>query len=271
MHRNANRLRLVVFGLVAAASLAVATVAADDRLDANGGAITIRPLAHSSVEIEHAGKVIQVDPWSRVRIDTAKPADLILITDADAGGHHLDAAAITKVRKTGAPVVMPASGKEKVPDGIVLANGDRRDVAGISIEAIAAYDLIPGDPFHAKGVANGYLITLGGKRILLAGVTECVPEIRALKNVDVAFVPMNLPHGRMTPTAVADCLRALRPAIAYPYHFDQGYIGRLSGRGAQPQPGQPTANDTVKQLAESVKADKIDVRLGDWYPLPGAF
>src|SRR5262245_20161079 len=143
MHRNADRLRPVVFGLVAAASLAVATVAADDRLDANGGAITIRPLAHSSLEIEHAGKVMQVDAWSRVRIATAKPADLILITDADAGGHHLDPAAITKVRKAGAPVVMPASGKEKVPDGIVLANGERRDVAGISVEAIAAYDLIP--------------------------------------------------------------------------------------------------------------------------------
>jgi L-ascorbate metabolism protein UlaG (beta-lactamase superfamily) len=273
MHRNIDRIGLVGFGLLTAASLAMATalVTADDRLEATGGAISIRPLAHSSVEIEHAGKVIQVDPWSRVRIDTAKPADLILITDADAGAHHLDPAAITKVRKTGAPIVMPASGRSKVPDGIVLANGERREVAGVSVEAVASYDLIPGDPFHAKGVANGYLITLGGKRILVAGVTECVPEIRGLKNIDVIFVPMNLPHGRMTPAAVADCLRTLRPSIAYPYHFDQGYIARLSGRGGQPQPGQPSAADTVKELAASVKADKIDVRLGDWYPVPGAF
>ena len=207
----------------------------------------------------------------RARLDTAQPADLILITDADAGGHHLDPAAITKVRKAGAPIVMPASGRTKLPDGIVLANGERREVAGVMVEAIAAYDLIPGDPFHAKGVANGYLITLGGKRILLAGVTECVPEIRALKNLDVVFVPMNLPQGRMTPAAVADCLRTLRPALAYPYHFDQGYIGRLSGRGGQPQPGQPSAPDTVKALADAVKADRIEVRLGDWYPAPGTF
>jgi L-ascorbate metabolism protein UlaG (beta-lactamase superfamily) len=274
MHRHFDRPRLVVFGLIAAIGVAVATgslTAADDRVDATGGAINIRPLAHASVQIEHAGKVIQVDPWMRARLDTAQPADLILITDADAGGHHLDPAAIMKVRKAGAPIVMPASGRTKVPDGIVLANGDRREVAGVMVEAIAAYDLIPGDPFHAKGVANGYLITLGGKRILLAGVTECVPEIRALKNLDVVFVPMNLPQGRMTPAAVADCLRTLRPALAYPYHFDQGYIGRLSGRGGQPQPGQPSAPDTVKALADAVKADKIEVRLGDWYPAPGAF
>ena len=269
--RNAH---VAASGLLAVICLAVATAAltaADDRVAATGGTISIRPLAHASAQIEFAGKVIQIDPWSSARLDMAQPADLILITDADAGAHHLDPKAIARLRKPGAPIVMPASGRAKVPDGVVLANGEQREIGGVVIEAIAAYDLIPGDPFHAKGVANGYVITLGGKRLLVAGVTECVPEIRALKNIDVAFVPMNLPHARMTPAAVADCLRTLRPAVAYPYHFDQGYIARLSGRGAPPQPNQPTAADTVKQLAEAVKGDHIEVRLGDWYPQPASF
>lgn len=261
--------RVVVLTCFVAATVFV--TAADDRVPATGGAITIRPLAHASVQIEYAGKIIQIDPWSSAPLDKAQVADLILVTDADAGGHHLDPAAIARLSKAGTSVVMPASGKTKFPNGVVLANGDRRDVAGVTIEAVGSYDLIQGEPFHAKGVANGYLITLGGKRIFFAGVTECVPEIRALKAVDVAFVPMNLPLGRMTPAAVADCLRAFHPAVAYPYHFDQGYIARLSGRGGQPQANRTSPSDTVKELAEAVKADHIEVRLGDWYPMPGTF
>ena len=89
---------------------------------------TITPLIHSSVQIEHAGKVIQVDPWSVGDLSQAKPADLILITDDV--GHHLDVKAIAKLRKPGAPVVMPASGQKRIPDGIVLANGGKAMAAG---------------------------------------------------------------------------------------------------------------------------------------------
>ena len=250
---------------VVVAAVVVALGAADARIPASGGDILVRPLAHSSVQIEFGGRVIQVDPWSRANLSTAKPADLILVTDADAGAHHLDVKAIEQIRKSGAPVVIPESGKAKVPDGTVLGNGQHRDIAGFSIDVIASYDVTPGDPFHAKGVANGYIVTLGGKRVFLAGVTECVPEIKALRNIDVAFVPMNLPNGRMTPTAVADCLRTIKPKIAYPYHFDQAYIGRLSGRGGQPA---SAATDTVRTLADAVKNDGIEVRLGEWYPMP---
>jgi L-ascorbate metabolism protein UlaG (beta-lactamase superfamily) len=243
--------------------------AGDERIAAAGGEIAIRPLAHASVQLEHAGLVIQVDPWSRADLRTARPADLILITDADAGAHHLDTAAIQKVRKPGAPVLIPAAGKATVADGTTIANGEHRELLGLRIEALAAYDLIPGEPFHTKGNANGYVVTIGGKRIYFAGVTECVPEMRALRNIDVAFVPMNLPHGRMTPPAVAECLKAFKPRVTYPYHFDQGYIARMSGRGAPPAPGAAAA-DTVRQLAEMLKGEQIDVRLGDWYPTPAS-
>src|SRR5439155_5250325 len=158
--------------------------AAADRVPANDGDIDITPIVHASVQLEFVGKVIQVDPWSAVDLSKAKHADLILITDDL--DHHLDPKAIAQLRKPGAPVVMPATGKAKVPDGTVLANGEQTVAAGISIQALPAYDLTPGSPPHPKGKANGYLITFGGKRILFAGVTQCVPELRALKDIDVA-------------------------------------------------------------------------------------
>jgi L-ascorbate metabolism protein UlaG (beta-lactamase superfamily) len=149
------RTYLAAAGLFA---LAVA-VAASDRVPANGGDIEITPLVHASVQLEFGGKVIQVDPWSAGDLAHAKPADLILITDDPV--HHLDVQAIRQLRKPGAPVVMPATGKEKVADGIVLPNGEHTVAAGIPIEALPAYDLTPGQPEHPKGKANGYLITLG--------------------------------------------------------------------------------------------------------------
>ena len=117
---------------------------------------------------------------------------------------------------------------------------------------------------HAKGVANGYVLTLGGKRVYFAGVTECVPEIKALRNIDVAFLPMNLPHGRMTPSAVAECVRSFRPAVVYPYHYDQGYIARLAGRGDPA--GAAQAADSVKTLAAALKG-VAEVRQAEWYPV----
>src|SRR5262245_17945326 len=159
--------------------------------------VVITPLVHSSVQLESGGLVVQVDPWSRADLSRAKPADLILVTDDPI--HHLDPEAIRKLRKPGAPVLVPAASLVKFPDGTVIANGETRTVAGITVEAIAAYDLKPGEPSHPKGKANGYVVTLGGTRIYFAGVTECVPEMRAQRGVDVAFVPMNLPLERMTP------------------------------------------------------------------------
>ncbi len=125
------------------------------------GDITITTFTHSDIQLEYAGKVIRIDPWSVSDQSKAKPADLILITDDV--GHHLDAKAIARARKPGAPVVIAANGKQVVPDGIVMANGETREVAGVRIEATAAYDVTPGESFHPKGEANGYILTLGGR------------------------------------------------------------------------------------------------------------
>ncbi len=235
---------IMTVGLAVGAAAALHALQADS-IPATGGNVQIVPIAHASVQIEHAGTVIQVDP-AQADFSNAKQADLVLITDIH--GDHLDPASIAKVRKAGAPVVIPAAAKDKVPDGTVMANGETRTVAGVSIEAVPMYNLqrgpAAGQLFHDKGRGNGYVLTLGGKRIYLAGDTECTPEMRALKNIDIAFIPMNLPY-TMTPSEAADCVKAFKPKIVYPYHF----------RGQKPE-----------EFAAALKGEPIDVRVRNWYP-----
>jgi L-ascorbate metabolism protein UlaG (beta-lactamase superfamily) len=240
--------------------------AAADRVAATGGDIEITPIIHSSVQLEHAGKVIQVDPWSLGDLSSAKPADLILITDDP--GHHLDVKAIQQLRKPGAPVVIPASGKAKVPDGIVLSNGSSVSAAGVNVEAVAAYDIKQGEPSHPKGKSNGYVFALGGKRIYVAGVTECVPEVRRLTNIDVAFMPMNIPLERMTPSAAAECTKAVKPKVVYPYHYDQEYAARVTNptAAAQGPAGGLSVGQSLQAFSEALKGEPIEVRQGNWYP-----
>ena len=254
--------RTFVLTAIAVAALVPAWLLAADTFPARGGPVTITTFVHSSVQLEHAGLVIQIDPWSVADLARAKPADLILITDDP--GHHLDVKAIARLRKPGAPVVGPGSATAKVPDAVVMKNGERREVAGVQVEATAAYDLSPGEPFHPKGEANGYIVTLGGARLYLVGVTECVPEIRAQRDIDVAFFPMNLPLKRMEPDAAIECLRALRPKVVYPYHFDQDWIARLAQGGA---PGAATTRG-LQELRSALAGSGTEVRVADWYSLP---
>ena len=105
---------------------------------------------------------------------------------------------------------------------MAMKAGDRQEINNIIIEAVPAYNIVneraPGQPFHPKGAGIGYILTIGGKRFYIAGDTENTPEMKALKNIDVAFLPMNLPY-TMTPEMVADAARAFKPKILYPYHF----------------------------------------------------
>lgn len=254
------------FSLTAAVILTViqAGIGAEERFKTSGGDVVVQPLAHASVRVDYRGTVIYVDPWARADLTAAAPADLIVITDADAGAHHLDPAAILRLKKASTVVVTPASGRAKLPDAVVMANGEHRSVGDVEIEALAAYDIKPGAPFHEKGVANGYLVTIGGMRLLFAGVTECVPEISRLRNIDVAFVPMNLPNDRMTVEAAAACLTTIGPKVAYPYHYDQDYIARLSGRGRQG--GAEQAERSVRDLAARLSG-RVEVRSANWYPV----
>ena len=235
-----------------------------DRIDAEGGDIVFTPIIHASVQVEHAGRVIQVDPWSAGDLSQAKPADLILVTDDP--GHHLDPTAIEQLRKPGAPVVLTATAHAKFADGSVLSNGQTGVFAGITVEAIPAYDLTPGRPFHPMGEANGYVITLGGRRILFAGVGECIPEIQALRDIDVAFMPMNLPVDRMRPIPAAECVKTFKPKIVYLYHYDQGYAAWLGNpRSARPAGAQDTAA-TIQAFRDALQDEPIEFRDWGWYP-----
>jgi len=240
--------------------------AQESQVQTENGIINITPLVHSSVQIEYNGIVIQIDPWGVIDLGDALPADIILISDDV--GHHLDSSAIELLSKAGTEIVMPLSGSPHIPEGKVLNNGNTKITHGVTIESVAAYDIIPGEPSHLKGDANGYLVELGGKNILLAGVTECVPEILALENVDIAFIPMNIPLGRMTPGAAAACARKLNPKIVYLYHYNQGYAARASRPDATlPQlPGNLTIEQSLELFEQELEGSGIEFRRAEWYP-----
>lgn len=237
-----------------------------DSVPGTAGPIEITPFIHSSVQLEYQGTVVQIDPWNRLGLPGAKLADLILISDDV--GHHQDVAAIEKLRKPGAVVVMAANGVEKWPSGVVIANGESIRVAGVTVEAVAAYDIIQGSPSHPKGEANGYVVTLGGKKFFFAGVTECVEEVKALEGIDVAFMPLNVPLARMTPAASAACTRGMNPAVVYLYHYDQDY----ARRALQPDyvgPGLPeglTVAESLDRFSDELEGSGIEFRRGEFYP-----
>ena len=239
-----------VLSLLTALVLAPFVAAAQSTVPANGGNIAITPFQHATLQVEFGGKVIQVDP-AQGDLSKAKPGDVVLVTDIH--GDHLSPDMIAKVRKAGAPVVMPDAVKQQVGDKVpapveVMANGQTKTVAGISIEAVPMYNLTRGPSagqlFHTKGRGNGYIVTLGGKRVYFAGDTECTPEMKALTNIDVAFIPMNLPY-TMTPAEAADCAKAFKPKIAIPYHY----------QGQKPE-----------EFQAALAGSGIEVRLLNWYP-----
>jgi L-ascorbate metabolism protein UlaG (beta-lactamase superfamily) len=215
----------------ALAALALLGAIAPSGACAQASQVHITPYVGAGIQIEYQGTVIHVDPWrsnGRADYSSAKPGDLILITDT--ATDHLDPVLIAQLRKVGAQVVLSDRPEEvrnereralvvQVPDAIVMDNGDELTLAGVGIEAVPMYDIIPGDPFHAKGEGNGYILTLGDNRVYVAGVTECVPEIQPIRDIDIMFVPMNLPNGRMTTTDAANCVKMIRPRVVYPYHY----------------------------------------------------
>ena len=251
---------------VAALPVHASVLAQESSVAADVGSINITPLVHSRVQIDYNGLVIQVDPWDILGLAGALPADIILISDDV--GHHLDTGAIAQLMKADTRIIMPQSGVVHIPDGTVLNNGEVLEAHGVRIESVAAYDIIPGEPSHLKGDANAYVVDIGGKRILLAGVTECVAEIRALEDIDIAFMPMNIPLGRMTPAAAAECTRALNPDVVYLYHYDQGYAARATrpDAGMPRLPGDLTVAQTLELFAAELEGSNIEFRNAEWYP-----
>ena len=191
----------------------------EDVIKTETGDLKITFIGHASLMFGSQGKVIYVDPVgnpSGTPVDYSKlpKADLILVTHEHFD--HFDPKAIGTLRKEQTKIVLTKACAEKLSGGTIMKNGDTLTVLGIKIEAVPAYNLV--QKFHPKGVGNGYILNFGKTRVYVAGDTENTPEMKQLKNIDVAFLPMNLPY-TMTPEMVADAAKAFQPKILYPYHF----------------------------------------------------
>jgi L-ascorbate metabolism protein UlaG (beta-lactamase superfamily) len=207
-----------------------------DVIPTGAGDLTITFLGHGSLLFSFDGTTIAIDPYSKVADYATLPkADIILVTHEH--GDHLDPGAINAILHPRTVVAANPAAAAKIPGALVLRNGDRKvfpgarkDSPGIEVVAVPAYNLVhersPGVPFHPKGDGNGYVITFGDKKVYVAGDTENIPEMKALAGVDIAFLPMNLPH-TMTPEMTADAARMLRPKILYPYHFRDTDTSRI--------------------------------------------
>ncbi len=228
-----------------------------DRIATDNGALLIHPVSHATLVMQWNGKTVYVDPVGGVKpfADLPKP-DLVLVTHMH--GDHFDPATLEALvpaeRRT--IVVVPKTVAEKIPESLrakttvrILTNGEKTEVEGIAVEAVPAYNTSPGkEKFRPKGRDNGYVVTMGGKRVYVAGDTEDTPEMRAIKDVDVAFLPMNLPY-TMSVEKAAEAIRQFRPRIVYPYHF-------RSGDGTKAD---------LEQLRNLV-GDDVEIRVRDWYP-----
>ena len=200
-----------------------------DVLESATGDLVVTFLGHGSLMIEFNDQVIQVDPWSKLADYANLPkADLVLITHHHRD--HLDASALNKTGKPSTKVIIIELCRPEVPAGLVMKNGETRTVDGIGIMALPAYNLLHkrdnGEFYHPRGEGNGYLLTIKGTRLYIAGDTENIPEMKELRDIDYAFLPMNLPY-TMTPEMVADAVRAFRPRVLYPYHYGETDPQRL--------------------------------------------
>jgi len=222
-------LPLMMFALLALPVVAQETFE-KDAIKTSAGDLEITFIGHGSLMMKFGSRTIHVDPFGKLADYTKLPkADLVLITHEHQD--HLDPAAIDQVRTKDTKVVLTEKYAEKVSGGIIMKNGDVQTVMGIKIEAVPAYNLVHkrenGQPFHPKGQGNGYVLTFGDKRVYIAGDTENTPEMKALKNIDIAFLPMNLPY-TMTPEMVADAAQAFKPKVLYPYHYGETDTSRIN-------------------------------------------
>lgn len=193
------------------------------------GDLVVTPIKHATVLFQFGGKAIYVDPWHEGDFTGLPKADYIFITDIH--GDHLDQPAIDAIKTSATVIVGPPAVGDKTKLGVTIANGESKQVGPIGVDAVPMYNLVRGPEagkfFHDKGRGDGYVLTFGDKRVYLSGDTECTPEMKALKNIDVAFVCMNLPY-TMPPSEAATCIKAFRPKVVIPYHYKGQNLDELA-------------------------------------------
>jgi len=203
-----------------------------DVYETSNGPLKATLVGHGSLMFEYGGKIIHVDPYSQVADYTKLPkADIILLTHDH--GDHLDTTAINAIKKANTNYIVPKVCNEILGYGDVMSNGDQYQLGALHFNAVPAYNIVSkkpdGEAYHPKGRGNGYIITFGDKKVYVAGDTENIPEMDALKGtIDVAYMPKNLPY-TMTDEMFIDAVKKVEPKVVYPYHmseFDQEKIGK---------------------------------------------
>lgn len=226
--------------------ISIAAVAQVQTFPTSAGDVKITPVFHAGVLLQAGGKTIYVDPTKAEKYKRLPKADLILITHIHYD--HFEPEAIAVISQPATEVIAPASVVERFPAAKPMANGQTRQWNQWTIEAVPAYNLTrgpaPGELYHPKGRDNGYVLSYGGKRFYFSADTEGTPEMRALKNIDVAFVCMNLPY-TMPPEEAAEAVKAFHPKVVIPYHY---------------------RNSDLNVFKQRLAGTGIDVRLLDFYP-----
>ncbi|MBC9795997.1 MBL fold metallo-hydrolase [Sinomicrobium weinanense] len=229
-------------------------VTPDTEISGEGNNIVIHPVYHGTLAIEWKDITFYVDPHGEAwRFSKIKAPDLIFITDIHRD--HLDPETLSGLDTDNATFVVPQAVADQLPETYkskmtVLGNGEEDTISGIPVKALPMYNIPQNeDPLHVKGRGNGYVITLDDKRIYVSGDTEDIPEMRALEDIDIAFICMNLPY-TMTVEQAADAVLDFKPKVVYPYHYQ----------------GNPDVSD-IKKFKKLVKAGdrSIEVRLRNWY------
>jgi len=235
-------------------SASFAQLPAADDIKTSKGPLKIQPLNHATLAMTWNGKTIYADPYEGTKtFEGIAAPDLILITDIH--GDHFDPATLDVLDLSHAIIVVPQAVADKMSEklkakAVVLNNGQTISKLDISITAIPMYNLPEAaDAKHTKGRGNGYVLKLGDKTVYISGDTAGIPEMRALKNIDVAFVCMNLPYTMDVPEA-ASAVLDFKPKIVYPYHY----------RGSNGLSDTEAFKKTVNSSNGS-----IDVRLRNWY------
>lgn len=219
----------IMLGMFLIAFVGHAQTFEKDNFKTSEGELEITFIGHATLMMQWNGKTVYIDPVGNYADYTKLPkADLILVTHDH--GDHLDVGAIKTLLKNSTEVVLTAQCAEKYPEGKIIKNNESGTSAGIKIEAVPAYNIknvrSPGNPYHPKGVGNGYVLHFADKKVYVAGDTENIPEMANLKNIDIAFLPMNLPF-TMTPEMVVEAVKLFHPKILYPYHYGKTDINHF--------------------------------------------
>ena len=235
--------------------MSVSAFAQSDEIKTNKGTLTITPVLHGTVAFQWAGLTVFVDPYGGAELfSEMPPPDVVFITDIH--GDHLNQETLDGLDLSKASLVVPQAVADQLPEAMkakakVLANGESSELKGLKIEALPMYNLPESaESRHTKGRGNGYIINFGGQRIYISGDTSDIPEMRNLKDIDVAFVCMNMPY-TMSVEQAADAVTDFKPSIVYPFHYrGQGGLADV---------------DKFRELV-TAETKNVDVRLRKWYP-----